>query len=407
MEKVKQSLLPLLLTVFIDLIGVGIVIPVLEPLLLGESNTLNLFQNEDSKKIILGLLLASFAFMQFFGAPILGALSDNYGRKKLLIISLLGTFTGYILFALGIMYQNITLLFVGRIIDGFTGGNISIAQSAVADLSTNENRVKNFGLIGMTFGLGFIIGPTLGGILADPSVVSWFNFSTPFWFAAALTFINIILLIFNFKETLSERIQTEVKWNTSIKSLIKAFKTPNVRKYFLIAFLLMFGFSLFTQFVQVYLDERFGYQQAEIGKVFGYVGIWSVITQGFLVRIFSNKFKPRQILKYALLGLAVSLPSILLIPNGWWLLVTIPFNPIFQGFNNTNLTAIISSTAGPKNQGEMLGIIQSINSSALALAPAIAGLLSTIYVGLPILAASFIVFIAWIVFVRTDNNSLR
>jgi len=109
---------------------------------------------------------------------------------------------GYILFALGIVYNNIYFLFIGRILDGFTGGNISIAQSAIADISTPETKSRNFGLIGMAFGLGFIIGPYIGGKLADPSIMAWFTYATPFWLYVILTLINILLVLWYFLETL-------------------------------------------------------------------------------------------------------------------------------------------------------------------------------------------------------------
>ena len=137
---------------------------------------------------------------QFFGAPILGAMSDRFGRKKILILSLVGTCIGYLFFGAGIAAASLITLFISRAIDGFTGGNISIALSAIADISDPKEKAKNFGLIGMAFGLGFILGPYIGGKLADPSVVGWFTHSTPFWFAAALTFLNIILVTFRSEE---------------------------------------------------------------------------------------------------------------------------------------------------------------------------------------------------------------
>src|SRR6185369_2029743 len=113
-------------------------------------------------------------------------------RRKLLAISILGTSASYVVFALGIVTKNLPLLFISRAFDGITGGNIAVAQAAVADITKPEHRAKNFGLIGAAFGLGFIIGPYIGGKLSDPSVVSWFSASTPFWFAAALSFFNFI-----------------------------------------------------------------------------------------------------------------------------------------------------------------------------------------------------------------------
>ena len=194
-NKPKAPLLTIFLTVFLDMLGVGIVIPVIAPLLLDPShNMLSVDYTVEARTILLGFLIAAYPLAQFFGAPMLGALSDRFGRKKLLFISLIGTFAGYILFATAILEQNIYLLFFSRLLDGFTGGNISIALSAISDSSDEKSKAKNFGIVGAAFGLGFILGPYIGGKLADPGIVSWFNASTPFWFAAILTAVNLLFV---------------------------------------------------------------------------------------------------------------------------------------------------------------------------------------------------------------------
>ena len=176
----RKLLIPVFLTVFIDLLGATIVLPILAPLFLDFQHGImpmavqagtDMAAVTRERTILFGLLIASFPLAQFFGAPLLGTWADRVGRKKVLSISLLGTLIGYILFALGIHYKLVWLLFFARILDGFTGGNISIAFSAISDVSTPESKTRNFGLIGMAFGLGFIIGPYIGGKLADPGVV--------------------------------------------------------------------------------------------------------------------------------------------------------------------------------------------------------------------------------------------
>lgn len=173
MQKKSNPMLTIFLTVFIDLLGVGVLIPVM-PLLLGDPTSpyylLPTGWSTEQGYVLLGLLTAVFPLMQFFATPILGQLSDKYGRKDILLISLFGTSLSYVLFAYGIMSRNLPLLFVSRALDGITGGNISVAQAAIADISLPENRAKNFGLIGMAFGLGFIFGSFLGGKLSDPTV---------------------------------------------------------------------------------------------------------------------------------------------------------------------------------------------------------------------------------------------
>jgi MFS transporter, DHA1 family, tetracycline resistance protein len=200
----RGALFTILFTVFLDLVGVGIIIPVLGTLFISDNTLFAASVSFQTRSFLLGVLIASYPLAQFFGAPILGSLSDRYGRKKLLLISLAGTFIGYILFSAGIIYGSIALLFTSRIIDGFTGGNISIALSAIADISDPKSRTKNFGLVGMVFGLGFILGPFIGGKLAHLSVSPYLMHAAPFLFTAVLSLVNIVLVIYRFPETLRE-----------------------------------------------------------------------------------------------------------------------------------------------------------------------------------------------------------
>ena len=188
------------LTVFIDLLGFGILIPVF-PLLISPGSPFRVTPEGWSFTqglIMLGWLQAIFPFCIFIAAPILGQLSDRYGRKPVLAFSIFGTAVGYVLFAIGISTANIPLLFAARALDGITGGNLAVAQAAIGDVSTHENRAKNFGMLGAAFGLGFIIGPYLGGRLSTPATSfyglfdtpSWFGATTPFWFAAILSHAN-------------------------------------------------------------------------------------------------------------------------------------------------------------------------------------------------------------------------
>lgn len=395
----KGTLLTLFFTVFIDLLGVGIIIPVLAPLFLDiHTGLFDPKETPEYRLLILGLLTATFPLAQFFGAPVLGALADRHGRKKLLTISMVGTLIGYFLFALGIVEKSLFILFVSRALDGFTGGNISIAMSSIADISDEKSKPRNFGLIGMAFGLGFIIGPYIGGKLADPTVVSWFSYTTPFYFAAMLSFISILMMVFLYKETLHEKIDRKVSFGTGFANVGKAFLTPGLRTIFIVSFFLTFGFSFFTTFFQVFMVQKFSYNQSQIGDMFAYIGLFIAITQGGLVRPVSKRITPAQMMIFSIPLLAIALVALMLPDKSWVLYTIMPFIAIGQGFISTGTSTITSSLADADKQGEVLGIGQSVNSLAQAIPPVVAGVIVSIDKHLPTLVAGGCTILAGIIF---------
>ncbi|MGV8086946.1 MAG: MFS transporter [Candidatus Woesearchaeota archaeon] len=399
MKEKQFSIAPIFLVILIDMIGIGVIIPILAPLFLSSNLLFNETISIATRTIILGLLISSFPLAQFFGAPILGALSDKHGRKKILIISLTGTLLGYILFGIGILTHNIYLLFISRIIDGFTGGNITIAMSAISDVSTEENKVKRFGLVGMSFGLGMVIGPTIGGLLADSHTVSWFNYATPIWFAAILCLINILLFIFNFKETLTVYNNTKISIFSGIKHIKKAFTYIDLRIMFVFVLLFSFGFSFYTQFFQVFLIEKFQYTERDIGLFFGFMGLCIALAQGLIVRPISEKFKPYQILTISTLVVSITIALMLIPHKAIGLYLIIPFIAIFSGLTMPNMNALISNLTSKENQGEIMGINQSFQSLGMAIPPLIAGFFAAIHFVLPVIIGSIMIFLAWLVFI--------
>lgn len=403
-----RTLSIIFLIIFVDLIGFGILIPVI-PLLLADPNSLYYLLPKNAPVstgyFLLGLLTAVYPLMQFLAAPILGQLSDKYGRKKLLAVSVFGTFLSYIIFAFGIITANLPVLFFARAVDGITGGNISIAQAAVADITKPENRAKNFGLIGAAFGLGFILGPFLGGKLSDPMVVSWFNASTPFFFAAILSFVEILLILYILPETLKERNESK-KLNLfqSVGNVIEAYKHKSVRMILAVAFMDNLGFTFFTTFIAVLYIYRFNFTQGNIGDMFAYVGICFAAAQLFILpRLPKNR--EYEILGVGILGSAIMLFAYAFVGNPWELLIVIPIFAIFNGFVQAYLPAIVSRSAGKAIQGEILGINASVYSLGQLIPPALAGYIAaTFSVDIPILIAGIITLLtAGMVYIFKDE----
>jgi DHA1 family tetracycline resistance protein-like MFS transporter len=408
-KKKLHPLVAVFITVFIDLLGIGIIIPIFAPLIIeNKHGMLPPEMSEAARNMLYGFLTATFPFFQFFGAPILGTLADKYGRKKILQISLVGTFVGYVLFALSIHYQILWLLFVARALPGFMGGNISIVTAALADISKPEERAKNFGIIGMAFGMGFILGPAIGGVLASQEYCQLFDYSTPLWFTAFLAVVNIYYVQKQFPETFKPSATGKISLLTGITNLRRAFGLVNMRVILLSVFLQAFGFSFFMQFNQVYLIKKFHFDHRSIGLIFGYIGIWIAFTQGFIIRKVTKRFSPPQILRVSLIGLSVTI-FIILLPNQWWLLLIInPFIAIFQGLTQPNQTSIVSALATRETQGEILGIQQSIASIAFTIPPIIAGVLVTVDYRLPLVAAAVVTGLGWLNFYfRFEDKQLE
>ncbi len=397
----SSNLFILFLIVFLDLVGVGIVVPVLAPLLLNPSPLSDALQwSVQSRTILLGFLIAIYPLAQFFGAPLLGALADHHGRKPVLLISLVGTMVGYFFFALGILWGNLPLIFFSRILDGFTGGNISVANSSIADMSDGKSKTRNFGLIGMAFGFGFIVGPFLGGVLSDPQIVSWFNFDTPFWCAFGLSFLNILLIVTRFKETLPHPIQTPLSIWTGFRNLKRAYQMVNLRVMFAVVLFTNLGFTFFTQFFPVYLIEKFAFTQSQIGFTFAFIGASVALAQGVVVRPVSRRVPSHRVLSFSILFLAVLFPLLLFPPRALFIYFIIPFIALFQGLTHPNATTLVSNLADAESQGEVMGVYQSVQAVGHIFPPLIAGFIAVINVNLPLLTAGLMTFFAWFIFMR-------
>ncbi|CAN5158709.1 tetracycline resistance MFS efflux pump [soil metagenome] len=396
--------------VFFDLLGFGILIPVIPQLLanpLSPEYLLPAGWTINDGFIALGFLTALYSFGQFIANPILGELSDKYGRKRVLAICLAGTAISYLVFAYAILTKNIPLLFASRFVDGITGGNIAVAQAVIADITKPSERAKSFGLIGAAFGLGFIMGPYIGGKLADPAVVSWFNAATPFWFAAFLGALNWLAVLLWLPETLKER-KENIKLHIlqSFSNVAKAFKIPNLRTIFISSFLLQGGFTFFTTFAAVFFITRFGFTQGNIGDYFSYIGIWIAFSQVVVTRKVSAMFREDQILKVTIIAMGLCVAAYFLPSVRWQLYLIAPFFAMFNGLTMANMTSLVSKQAGKENQGEILGISSSVQALAQTIPAILSGFIAaSLSSTTPLLVGSATVVVAGLVFNFFYRNS--
>ena len=360
----RSPLIVIFTTVFIDLVGFGIVIPVLP--FYAEGTAFN------ATPRMVGLLFASYSIMQLIFSPILGGLSDKYGRRPVLLLSIIGTGIGFLVLGFA---QTIFMLFVGRILDGITGGNISTAQAYIADITTKENRAKGMGLIGAGFGLGFIFGPAIGGIL------SGWGIHVPFFFAAALCFANAVLLYFRLPETVTANhpAKNSAAGGRGFGQLLNSLKEPRLSFVLIIYFLFIVSFSIMTTSFSLYTMFRFGYDAQHTGYLFAYVGIIAVIIQGGLIGKLVKRFGELPLVIFGALCFAISLFAVPFVgPAAGGLAALLVGGGVFSMGNSLAtpaLTSLASKTAGPEQQGVVLGVTQSVASLARAVGPFLAAVL--------------------------------
>ena len=403
----RRDLAIIAFTAFMNFIGLTIAFPIFTPMCLEQAGgILPAGASMPLRTTILGLLLGVFPLCQFFTSPLLGALSDRWGRKKILLYAIAGSCGGHLIMAVGILAGSLPLVFLSRIISGCFSGSLAVTQSAIADLSDEKTRPKNFGLLGAAFGLSLFIGPALGGFLSDPGVHAGFTFATPFWLAAFLTGINFLQVVWLFSETLPPDRRRQVAFHLLVGpiNIIRAFATPAYRRMFLVVLAFFFGFNFFTQFFQVYLVEKFSVTGSQLGIILSYLGIWSILTQAVLVRPASKRFSSRQVLPVSLLLLAFSFPALLMVQQFWLLFPVLIFIPLFSGLSSPNLTALVCGLAGEKNQGEILGINQSVMAMAQFVPPIIGGYIVGLHYTLPLWIAFASILLAWVLFLRTREE---
>src|SRR3989440_3645948 len=359
----RSPLLVIFITVFIDLVGFGIVIPVLPYYAEGTK-----FGATPSQ---VGLLFASYSVMQLVFAPVLGRLSDKYGRRPILLISLLGTAIGFLVLGFA---TTLWMLFVGRIIDGISGGNISTAQAYIADVTTKENRAKGMGLIGAAFGLGFVFGPAIGGILSRWGV------NVPFLFAGGLAFANAILLYFTLPETVTPDHPARVSAASGRgwQQLVVALREPRLAYVLAIYFLGFVAFSMMTATFSLFMMFRLGYDAFHNGWVFAFVGIISAIVQGGLIGRLVKRFgEPLLVIVGALLfsGSLIVIPFVTLTTGLLAILTIGAATAIGQALSAPSLSSLASKSASAAEQGGVLGVMQSVASLARAVGPSLAAIL--------------------------------
>ncbi len=357
-------MLILFLIVFIDLIGFGIIIPLLP------------FYGEfyQASPQMIGLLMATYSFTQFLAAPFWGGLSDRIGRRPVLLVSLAGASAAYVWMGLA---ESLWALFAARAVGGAMAGNISAAFAYVADITTRENRAKGMGMIGAAFGLGFIAGPAIGGILAGSDPVNA-DFRTPAFAAAALSVTALIMAVFTLKESLSAEIRQRLAKEPPKKRLAmfrEALDRPVIGLLLLLTFLATFVFAGLESTFAMWSRRQFGWGPQQNGYLFAFIGLLSALIQGGLIGRLARRFGEARLVVQGAVALAI---GILLIPFSTNVVVlVIAMSIAGYGFSviSPSLNSLISLQSSEDEQGKIMGVTRSASTMARFIGPAWAGLL--------------------------------
>jgi len=379
----QKGLFTLFLVVFIDLLGFGLILPLLP----------FVAENFNASALQIGLLSATYSFFQLIASPIIGKLSDRYGRKKLLFISQIGTMLSFILMGTA---QSLTVLFLSRVLDGITGGNITIAQAYIADSTTPKDRAKSMGMLGAAFGIGFIFGPAIGGFLSQ-----W-GFGVPAFFAAGLAGIAAFSSLFFLKETVNvEKAATAKQTRLSVAQFKNALLTPVLGLLIGVFFLINLAFSGMQGTFALWSLDTFGWGPTETGYLFGYIGILSVIVQLVILPKALKHFSEKTVFKASLPILALGLFSISLSFHLGLLLIATGFLVLGNALANPTIQSIASENVKKEEYGGTLGIMQSAASLGRIFGPIIGGFLYTlISKDAPYVASGLIMFITYLLVVK-------
>ena len=342
-----RPLLVIFLTIFVNLVGFGIIVPLLP------------FYAErfGASPFVIGLLFGIFSLCQLVAAPALGDLSDRYGRRPVLIFSLLGTVLSFVMLALA---QSIAMLFLARIVDGLSGGNISTARAYVADVTEPKDRARAYGMIGAAFGLGFIFGPALSGVL------SRYSYTAPIWAAAGITLVATEMAVFWLPETVH---RASAGTGMPLKNLAAMMKRPGLRRMLVIDFVYWFAFAIFQTTFALFVARRFGFDAPQTGYVFAGFGVLGAIVQGALIRPIVHRFGDKPTFIVGLICAASGLVAATFASSFSLLVLALIPLAFGIGFGHPTVTSLVSRAGRRDEQGRVQGAAGAMESLGRTLGP--------------------------------------
>jgi MFS family permease len=377
--------MPLYLVVFAGFVGYSLMITIFTPLMLRrDGGMLPRGDSLSTRTILLGALLALYPLAQFFGAPVIGALSDRYGRRPTLLVSLTASIVCYLGIAAAVQARTLGLLMVACFIAGLAEANIAVAQSAVADVAPSRQRSRLFGYVYLSSSFAYVVGPLLGGKLADPQLVSWFDYATPFWGAAILLAAILLFTALAFRETLKTPGTREVRISQAFTNLTRVFRPGPLRGMYLANFVLYLSIFGFFRVYPMYLVNRFDMSVSRESLFVAWVAVPIVAANLGIVGWLAGRMTPRQMATRAAAALAVAMAAIVIPSSEGWLWITLGASAMALAICLPAAATIISDAVSAEEQGSALGSNQSLQVGAEAASGLAGGGLAAVATALPL-----------------------
>lgn len=404
--KPKLIVIVLFLVIAIDTMGMSFAWPIFGKLFTGENS--NLFSSNTSiewRNILYGITMGTASFFMFLGEPILGNISDSIGRRKMLLFCLLGTSVGMGISVLGIIFNQVLLLILGRAWLGAIAASQIIAQATIIDISNRQNKAALLGVISAADNLGFIVGPVIGGLLIDNTLVSWFGFTTPFYFATILALLNALLLLITYKETIKIQAAKKIQFTQSFKVFTRALAHKNIRIVAFIYVCFQVGWAAYFQTNFLSLIQKYNYSGRLLGFFYLWMGLILCFNSLIMVRIVTRAIELKKIIYIALATASICCAAAIYGNEmGVWLGMFPMATAIALGANA--LVTTFSNLAAETEQGWAMGISSSLAALSWAVTPPLVGLLLTFGFHVPLAGAGILFLLGAVVtIVKIKNNS--
>lgn len=397
--KQKLTITALFAAIFIDALGWGIAFPVLAPIILNNTTgMLDPATSAASRTFYYELALSIYCVFMFLMSPVLGSLSDKYGRKNILILSMLGNFIGFLVSAIAIPMNSFTLLLVGRSIAGATAGSMPIAQAAAIDISSEEQKASRLGLMILGNVTGFALGPVIGGFFMDKAIFgTHIAYQNPFYISCAMGLMGALLLMFGFKETFKGDNSVKINVMTGFVNMFEAFTNKKTLVYYFMLLCFLFGWGIFFTAIPVSLTEKLHWSGASIGFFISYLGVLFGLIILFILPRTTKKFQLSRIVFVALIALLSCNIIFPLIHNSIlpWVVILLAMS---VPFTYVCTVTLLSNHVDSQHQGRMMGIVGSVFAFTWAIGPIVGGAIVRLNSYAPFILAGACFILALIIF---------